>query len=471
MKTYSPDSATRPFLALRLRRRVFLPGAIVCLATFAAGLQARHFPLTVAGAATLAVVLGTAAVVALARWPLFRRWFLTRQVRLTRAGWWFVTMTLLVFVASVNTGANLLYLLSGMLFALILVSGMLSSATFRHLRVRRVAPREARAGEPAPIRFEATNHKYLLASYSIVVEEGAPLAADRARAFFPCLDPRQAAVATVAYPFTNRGLLRLRQVIVATRYPFGFFRVFQRIDAPAEVLVLPAVVEMRLDALGAGEREIGWDAASSSARGGRHEFHGLREYREGEDPKLIHWKTSARRGALMIREMERDHWRPALLLLDTPPLPTPADAPRFEKAITFCASAALALARAGHEVAFQAAGPEGPIFVPFGAGGTRDAGEIQRALAGIEPLPARPPATGDDLGEALANAEARLPAGALLVCVTPLADRARAARAWIEARANARAANPPAFALARVFAPETPEFDAALADGGQPAVG
>ena len=46
-------------------------------------------------------------------------------------------MTLLVGFGAINTGNNLLYLLLGMMLALILLSGVLSETTLRKLRVRR----------------------------------------------------------------------------------------------------------------------------------------------------------------------------------------------------------------------------------------------------------------------------------------------------------------------------------------------
>jgi uncharacterized protein (DUF58 family) len=50
-------------------------------------------------------------------------------------------------------------------------------------------------------------------------------------------------------------------------------------------------------------------AMRAQRRGWRHEaaqadFHGLRPFRPGDSPRWIHWRTTARRGELMVREFE-----------------------------------------------------------------------------------------------------------------------------------------------------------------------
>jgi hypothetical protein len=63
------------------------------------------------------------------RWP--------RRLKLTREGKYFIFITFGVGVAAINTGNNLLYLLLGMLLSLIIVSGVLSELSLRHLTVAR----------------------------------------------------------------------------------------------------------------------------------------------------------------------------------------------------------------------------------------------------------------------------------------------------------------------------------------------
>ena len=54
--------------------------------------------------------------------------------------------------------------------------------------------------------------------------------------------------------------------------------------------------------------------ATENRQGQRHdssaqqvEYHGLRDYRSGDSPRWIHWRTSARRGELMVKEFEHQN--------------------------------------------------------------------------------------------------------------------------------------------------------------------
>ena len=69
----------------------------------------------------------------------------------------------------------------------------------------------------------------------------------------------------------------------------------------------------------------------SRQAGSRHElaradFHGLRQYRTGDSLRWIHWRTSARRGQLMVKEYEDVPGEDLVLVFD----PTGADGPAFE---------------------------------------------------------------------------------------------------------------------------------------------
>src|SRR3954464_2654693 len=78
-----------------------------------------------------------------------RRWFKPpRRLKITREGKFFILLTLSVGLAAINTGNNLLYLLLGMLLALIVVSSIMSELSLRHLTVVRRLPARAQVGRP-----------------------------------------------------------------------------------------------------------------------------------------------------------------------------------------------------------------------------------------------------------------------------------------------------------------------------------
>jgi len=82
----------------------------------------------------------------------------------------------------------------------------------------------------------------------------------------------------------------------------------------------------------------------------------LRDYRPGDDLRRVHWRTSARRAELMVRQDERAARRPVTVLLDLPD-----DDATAEWSISAAASVALALLRSGHRVRLLGGGVVGPV--------------------------------------------------------------------------------------------------------------
>src|ERR1700740_1088867 len=92
-----------------------------------------------------------------------------RRLKFTREGKFFVGITLGVGFAAINTANNLLYLLLGMLLALIVVSGIMSELSLRALTVVRRLPLRAQVGRAHLVEIEVFNHKKRVPSYAIEV--------------------------------------------------------------------------------------------------------------------------------------------------------------------------------------------------------------------------------------------------------------------------------------------------------------
>ena len=75
------------------------------------------------------------------------------------------------------------------------------------------------------------------------------------------------------------------------------------------------------------------------------EFHTLRDYAPGDDLRHVHWKSTARRGHLMMRQNEARRRTPVLVVLDVRPARTTGVS--FERAVEACASIVTAIDRSG----------------------------------------------------------------------------------------------------------------------------
>src|SRR5580698_1864246 len=243
-------------------------------------------------------------------WARWRAIKAPRRLKFTREGKFFVGITLGVGFAAINTGNNLLYLLLGMLLALMLVSGLMSELSLRDLTVVRRLPLRAQVGRAHLVEIEVFNHKGRTPSYAIEVEDlraGQP--ADK-RCFFLKISPKSAQVAAYRRTPSKRGRDRHVGFRIATRFPFGLFEKSREVPAEGELIIYPAVDAVQLPPAASG-RSPGAD--SVVGRGHGEEFFGLKLMRPGEDPRDVHWRKTAAVGQMVMRERARET-RPDMML-------------------------------------------------------------------------------------------------------------------------------------------------------------
>ncbi len=322
--------------------------------------------------------------------PRLRRWLRpNRRFRLTREGKWFIGATVLLGLAAMNGGLNLLFLVFGMLLCLLLANGILSETCLRRLVVRRRLPASIHVGSPFLMGIAVRNRKRRIPTFSLEVEDlvdGRPV--DR-RCFYLKVPAGREQETAYRRTLTRRGPHRLSGLRISTRFPFGLLRRSIDLDEPLELLAYPALTPVAQRLLHAGLVDSGdrpWPRLSRSG-----DFQNLREFRLGDDPRDIHWRTSARRGRPFVREFEENTARVAVLVLDdTPPAERPEDgihAP-FEAAVSLVASLALALLRQGYQVGLSA----GRTYLEPSAGAAH-ATAILRSLALVDMRPpGAPPA-------------------------------------------------------------------------------
>ncbi|MGQ0814363.1 MAG: DUF58 domain-containing protein [Gemmatimonadota bacterium] len=238
-----------------------------------------------------------------ARWATMREWLRPpRRLRFTRTGVLFTAGVIALGFATLNTGNNLLYLLLGALLGLIVVSGWLSEQAVRGLRIVRRTPR-GMAGEPLSLTYEVTNSKRRLPSLALEFREvGAPITA-----FLPLVAAGKTAVARTDVSFRLRGVYRLHRFVIGTSFPFGLFVKERDVAFPGTIVVWPRTDRVVREPLRSGTRmRRGGAAPAMTSAGGRGEFRSLRPYQRGDDPRDVHWRTSARYSEPVVREYERD---------------------------------------------------------------------------------------------------------------------------------------------------------------------
>jgi uncharacterized protein (DUF58 family) len=328
-----------------------------------------------------------------------------RRLRLRRAGGFLVLGTFALGLAALNTGNNLLYLMLGALLGTIALSGWLSEQALRDIGVRRSTPRAATAGTPAHVEYHVHNRKDRLPSHGIELREMPPTtgsaawasastpaaataAPDFETAFVATLEPAARVRVRAGVTAPRRGIHPLPGVVLCTAFPFGLFEKERDVLLPGTLTVWPRtdrpVRAPRIGGAHGHRRHAGAGAAAGAERG---DYRALREYRPGDDPRDIHWRSTARRGAPILRQYDRAAAEQYWLVLDTV-APT---ADLAEAAVeTAAAVAAQSIAR-GDVIGLAA----GAAVLPPGHGSAR-LDVVLDILAGVTMLAAgeapRPPA-------------------------------------------------------------------------------
>jgi uncharacterized protein (DUF58 family) len=334
------------------------------------------------------------AAPAAARGP-FARLFVRRSVpegiRITTVGLWYVLFAVLVAIAATNTGNNALYMVLAAMFAVLILSGLVSRENVRALTVALDSPGEVYANRPFSLGFTLRNRSRLLSRWFLlftVSRSAQPL-------LVPFLPRRGKSVGRIEAMVASRGRHRFPYAHVSSLFPFGFFRKGVRYRVDLEVLAFPEIfpaASARLEEADA----FGEDASRRAGRG--HDLHALRAYRPGDDPRGIHWKQTARTGELIYMERESERSRRLSILFDNGvgELAGEESRNRFERLVSEAATAAVHHLARGYEVELVTR----EMALPF-AGGPRQRLAVLEALALIEPGPRN--------AEPLAGTDPRVP--------------------------------------------------------------
>jgi uncharacterized protein (DUF58 family) len=269
------------------------------------------------------------------------------EYKISRAGWLYFGATLLVALAALNTGNNLLFLILACLVSVILMSGILSSVALAGVDLRIDLPEHIFAGQTVRASVELTNGKLALPSFALRVEAVIPKNAQAAAlletpVYFPYLPRQQSLKQSLPVTFLKRGVHVQDSFRMVTRFPFGFLQKSRRVTLKSEALVYPCVESnTELSEIFPGIE----GSIESHSKGRGQDLHSLREYVPTDSASHVHWKASARAGSLMVREFAREDDFRILLVLDPHPGSTPSPAgstadERFERAVSLCAGIA-----------------------------------------------------------------------------------------------------------------------------------
>jgi uncharacterized protein (DUF58 family) len=290
-------------------------------------------------------------ITALLRRLFFPDWLLNRRVRITRPGIVFILLIAAVAGAAFNTGNNLLSLILSMMLAAMPASFMLSEYVIAEVRISREAPEFVTEGLSFRVTYRFGNEKKLIPSFAVCVNESLDNVELMAIATY--VKAGREVVLKADAIALRRGRARFHDMTVSTTAPFGWFDKSKRVPFPGELIVLPRADSRDLDrdliaALGE-ERPV-----HKPGRG--DQLLGFRAYSRGDPLKDIHWKTTARTGALTVRVNEAEEERKLRIVLGFSTPRPQAPEPLREDAVRRAAAIARAAIEDGWMVRVECQG-------------------------------------------------------------------------------------------------------------------
>jgi uncharacterized protein (DUF58 family) len=343
----------------------------------------------------LATLVGLTTVPYLARRVVAARVRDAMDYEVTRAGMVYIGITVVIGIASINTGNNLLYIVVAALLSAILVSGIASALVLRHLELDVHLPEHVFAGRPMLARLLLRNASGWMPSFSVRVVpskrkvvkrwrwEAYTLGLPRNRppesqwvrvpdrrlrrvlenpekpilqqtVYFPFLAPLQELRADLEMNFPARGCYREKDFGLATRFPFAFLMKTRRIALAREVIVYPPV-EPPQEFFEVLPMVTGEFAAFVRGRG--YDLYRIREYLPEDSARHVDWKATARTGALKVREFSREDERKLRIVFDNPQ-PGVLDPQVYERAVHLAASLGWYFHHEDVEISYVAPGLE-----------------------------------------------------------------------------------------------------------------
>jgi uncharacterized protein (DUF58 family) len=346
----------------------------------------------------LAGIVGVATVPYLARRVAVRRVRDALNYDVTREGGAYLVLTLLIAIAALNTGNNLLFLVVSAMLGAVLVSGVASAVVLMGIDVEFELPQHVFAKQSYTATVAVRNRRNWVPAFSVsvvpplrksqktlwewrkstfvypkeetgkkpwvrwpdvslvrvkpVVKEEGIL---RDRVYYPFIPGRQSIKTPVQVHFERRGRVQQNGLSISSRFPFSFLIKTRTVALSREVIVYPAIdqTEQFFEVLPmiTGEFE-------TYVRGRGDDLYRIRDYQPEDSARHVDWKSTAKSGSLKVREFTREDERKLRIVFDNP-APGVVTEASYERNVELAASLAWHFSGEQTELLFVAPGYNG----------------------------------------------------------------------------------------------------------------
>jgi uncharacterized protein (DUF58 family) len=274
--------------------------------------------------------------------------------RPTSRGYALLTLAVGTYLVARVVGTWELYLSAFAFVAVLVVAWVFVAVSGRRVEVEReVAPQPLVAGDEPEMIIRIKNRALLPGPQLTLRNRLVGLAAEDLETEAGSLGPRSHATLSGRIGQVSRGMYILPPAQSVAEDPLGVARAMHPVSEPLSVMVYPRLVLLDSCAI---YPDMGLKHDWSGTRGlltpGASEFRGIRPHQPGEPLSHIDWKTTAKTGVLMLREMEEPAGNEVTILLDGTADAVNGNGPdtNYELAVRATGSVADFALRAGRSV-------------------------------------------------------------------------------------------------------------------------
>lgn len=305
-------------------------------------------------------------------------------------GWIYLAIIIVLFTGAMLTKQNTLLLVFSLMAGPFVINGWMTFGMLQAARVQRETPRRAMQGELFSVELQLRNSRPLFAIWMMTVRDEIVHGTESfmATVLFSRVAPRTSQSGQYELRLAQRGRYRFGPMTCASRFPLGLVERSRIFSVKGEILIYPRVGRLKPNWR---ERLVGATELVSRTQPHHGVFHDdfnqLREFRAGDNPRAIHWRSTARRGELILREFQQNRQHTMAVVLDLF-MPTSAPASfrnQIELALSFVATMLTERGRESRDGFLSLAATGDGTFHWEGQGNSSSLEPLFDGLALIEP--------------------------------------------------------------------------------------
>ena len=280
------------------------------------------------------------------------------HLRVMPAGWIYACVLLILMISAMINVMNLLVLLFGLMIGPFAFSIFFAWNSLRGIQLVRHIPQRVEAGEPFSVEINITKTQGLTSGWALTVEDyvyplesETPVPGFHPRVWFLRAVSGHTIHGNYRAMIAQRGRYRFGALKLSTRFPLGLFELNRFFVHDADLIVFPRLGKLNIrrdsQSFVAPNSQTMWKSRTNMQGS---EYHSLRDFRPGDNPRWIHWRTTARVGEPMIREFDDHQRQKVIVVLDPwiPKAPTLQETDHVELAVSCATTLCTHFTRSGH---------------------------------------------------------------------------------------------------------------------------